>query len=806
MRTSNVSMPKLLVSILTLEAIITPAAIAQPSQDCFIPRFDNPAYCVPRRPLSVAVGDLDGDGNLDLATALQFGPIPDTVAVLFGRGDGTLGDMVSYDGGFEPFSVAFGDLDADGDLDLIALDAGGVDFNGALPGAVSVLLNNGDGTLFVHMILDLGLRPQSLALHDLDGDGDLDVAVAITGGDMVTILRNDGDATFVVDADYPSDAPQAIAVGDLNGDGANDFVTADWLQDVVSVRLNNGDGTFGKPVSYDSGLRPTSVAIGDLDGDGDADLAIGNFGDSFFHGATVSIVRNNGDGVFVAPVPFEVGESPTSVHMADLDGDDDIDLAVTNEFSDDVSVLLNNGDATFAEQVTTSAGLAPYSVASGDFDGDGDLDLTVANMAGNTLTVLPNQGDGSFQDVQNHDVGAGAEPTAVAMGDLDNDGDLDLAITNRGSDGFDGTVSLLFNFGDGSFAEQGLLGTGFDPESIAIGDLDGDGDADLAVTNYGNGNVSVWLNNGNGAFDDDIRYGTGVGPQSLAMGDLDGDRDLDLAVANAASGNVSILLNDGDGTFADDAIYLINGGDFSLPISIALGDVDLDGDLDLATANIKPFNVSLLLNDGDGAFGNEVLFPFTLPQAVDFADMDGDGDVDLVVANGFISVSFNNGDGLFSDPVFFDPCYAAYFVTTGDMNGDGDLDIVTREASNAVGVLLNDGKRVSPAFGDIELFRVGSEPLKVAIGDLNGDGALDLAAVNVASDNVSILLNRSNDCNATPGDLDGDGVVGAGDLIILLGDWGSCADCNDCPADLSSDCTVGVTDLIILLGNWGKAP
>ncbi|MEE8154050.1 MAG: VCBS repeat-containing protein, partial [Phycisphaerales bacterium] len=285
---------KFLLWLLTLEAVITPVTLAQPSQDCSVPLFDNPEYCVGLRPLGVATGDLDGDGNLDLVTGLQGGLFADSVAVLFGRGDGTFGDMATYDGGVEVFDVALGDVDGDGDLDLVVLDAGGQDFNGLLPGKFTVFLNAGDGTFSVHMTHGLGLRPTSMALGDLDGDGNLDIAIADEHGNVVTTYRNDGDGMFVFIEGYPTDTPFSIAIGDLNGDGANDFVIANLLQNAVSVRLNNGDGTFGRSVNYDSGTLPRAVAIGDLDGDGDADLVVSNSGHANDIGTTISVLQNNG--------------------------------------------------------------------------------------------------------------------------------------------------------------------------------------------------------------------------------------------------------------------------------------------------------------------------------------------------------------------------------------------------------------------------------------------------------------------------------------------------------------------------------
>lgn len=736
------------------------STIAQTLHACAAPLLPNPEYCVVKRPLSVATGDLDGDGYLDLVAPLQFGPLPETVAILFGCGDGTFGDPVTYDGGFEPFDVAIADLDDDGDLDLVVLDAGGHNLGGALPGKFRVLLNDGDGIFFVHQIHILGVTPQSIALGDLDGDGDLDLAVAVTGADIVETFRNNGDATFVFTGEFPTDGPQAIDIGDLNDDGLGDLVVANRLLDAVSVWINNGNGTFGQSITYDCGVRPISVAIGDLDGDGDPDLAVGNFGSSFDHGTTVSILRNNGLGIFSAPMPFDVGESPTCVHLADLDNDSDLDLAVTNLWSDDVSLLLNNGDATFAPQLTASTGFGPYAVTSGDFDGDGDLDLAAANCFGDTLSVLLNHGDGSFQDVTSFDVGA--EPTALAIGDLNDDGAPDLAVAHRGTDSNLGGVSILLNLGNGSFTEQVSFDTGYAPEAVVMGDLDGDGDNDLAVANFVTSNVSILLNRGDGSFDDHVTYPSGSGPQDMAIGDLDGDHDLDLAVANANGGDVSILLNNGDGTFADHVTYPVNGGDFSLPFAIVLGDVDGDQDLDFVTANIKPFNVSVMFNQGDGTFADEVLYPFFLPQSVALADLDGDNDVDLIVLNQFIWVSLNDGHGNFAAPTSYEACFGAFFVRTADMDGDLDLDLVVKDRSNTIGILLNNG---DATFDRASFFRVGSEPTQLAVGDLNHDGAMDVVVANLLSNNVSVLMNG---LGAAAADLDGDGDIDLNDFALFL--------------------------------------
>ena len=151
--------------------------------------------------------------------------------------------------------------------------------------------------------------------------------------------------------------------------------------------------------------------------------------------------------------------------------------------------------------------------------------------------MLLGNGDGTFQAAVNY--GAGDWPSSVAIGDLDGDGDLDLAVANDDSD----DVSVLLGNGDGTFQPAVNYGAGDSPHSVAIGDLNGDGDLDLAVANQSSDDVSVLLGNGDGTFQAAVNYGAGDEPSPVAIGDLNGDGDLDLAVANAGSGSVSVLIN-----------------------------------------------------------------------------------------------------------------------------------------------------------------------------------------------------------------------------------------------------------------------
>ncbi|WP_298354043.1 FG-GAP-like repeat-containing protein [Runella sp.] len=359
-----------------------------------------------------------------------------------------------------------------------------------------------------------------------------------------------------------------------------------------------GTIAFDAKQDQTTGTTPKSVSIGDIDGDGKPDLAVANSGSN-----TVSILRNtstSGTVSFATKVDFTTGSSPVSVSIGDIDGDGKPDLAVVNGVDNSVSVLCNtstSGTVSFASKADFTTGTGPTSVVIGDIDGDGKPDLAVTNGGSNNVSILRNtSSSGAISFATKVDFFAASNPTSVAIGDIDGNGKADLAVTQ----GDGGDVAVLRNTstsGTISFATRIVLGGGPGNYSVAIGDIDGDGKPDLAIANllFAGGGVSLFRNtstSGTISFAGRVDFVSGKFPKSITMGDIDGDGKPDLAVANSTTNTVSVFRN----TSSSGTVSLAGKVDFTTgtaPWSAVIGDIDGDEKPDLTVANSSGNDVSL---------------------------------------------------------------------------------------------------------------------------------------------------------------------------------------------------------------------
>jgi hypothetical protein len=331
---------------------------------------------------------------------------------------------------------------------------------------------------------------------------------------------------------FPTAAsPSAIAAGDFNGDGKIDLAVASSTTNTVSIYLGAGNGTFTLSSQPGVGMGPDAVTVGDFNNDGKPDLAVGNLIDN-----TVTVLLGKGDGTFVLS-PATVVVSPAALSAGDFNRDGKLDLAVADVNDATVSILIGKGDGTFTLYDTPpSVGLTPKAAAIGDINADGKLDLVEASAGSNLLSALVGNGDGTF--------GFGSAPTtgntpvALAIGDFNGDSKLDLAVANQTGN----TISILLGNGSGGFTAKGTVNTGSTPTALAVGDFNGDGKLDLAVTNSASNTVSVMTGNGDGTFQVGVTVSTDATPTALAVGDFNGDGKLDLATANAGAGTFDVLV------------------------------------------------------------------------------------------------------------------------------------------------------------------------------------------------------------------------------------------------------------------------
>ena len=368
----------------------------------FTPRTD---FATALFPNAVVIGDFNGDGKPDLATANGSG----TVSILLGNGDGSFQPHVDYPAGPGSFSLAVGDFNSDGKLDLAV-----VNNNSNQSGTISILLGNGDGTFHLHVDYPVGIGPYSVAVGDFDKDGKLDlVVVNYAFVYTASVLLGNGDGTFRPQVTYPvGTQPDAVAVADLNGDGQLDLAVSSFFDGTVNVLLGNGDGTFQAHVDYPAGKVPSSLIIGDFNGDGKLDLATSNYapGGVDVPPGFINILFGNGDGTFQAPTAYAAGPNPATVALGDFNNDGAPDFvtgsvpgtgAVTFSILLQVPVVsLSSTIFTFPNQwvgtssadqnlTVTNTGSAPLPMSSiainGDFAQTNPCGTSVA--AGSTCTI-----------------------------------------------------------------------------------------------------------------------------------------------------------------------------------------------------------------------------------------------------------------------------------------------------------------------------------------------------------------------------------------------------------------------------------
>lgn len=394
-------------------------------------------------------------------------------------------------------------------------------------------------------------------------------------------------------------------------------------------------------------------------------------------------------------------------------------------------------------------------------------------------------------------------PFALTAGDLDGDGDVDLATANNMS------ADLTFLLGDGSggFAFGERVPVGDQPAAIAIADLDGDRRLDLVVANEAADSLSVVLGI-DGGFAPAVTVDIGSiadasdnPPSDVLLADVNGDQSPDAVAVSLLGNKLTVLLNDREGTFGSPAVLPLTGG----PVQLAAGDLDGDRDVDLAVSLNSDAAVAVLLGDGSGSFDlSASLEVGEFPAGVAIADFDQDRNADIAAASELadgVWVLLGTGGGSFAAAEDYDVGAAPEALAVADFDGDGRLDLVsadnlgTLELDGSVSVLSGRG---DGTFAAAQYFATGAGAFDVIAADVNEDRKPDVLTVNMEGNDVSVLLNTAEGpAFACIGDCDLDGVVSIDELVLGVSLSLDPAGLDSCRAiDGNGDQRIGVDEVL----------
>jgi len=586
--------------------------------------------------------------------------------------------------------------------------------------------------VFPAITVNVGSQPYDVEAPDINNDGWDDIVVANRASNTLSVFIHrgniDGQLSPVVTVPTGS-TPELLVKGDFNEDGYEDVIdnggNADF-QSFGSFHAGQANGTLAARVALGLLSRSRIFDVVDFNGDGHLDL---NTGTAVFLGA--------GDGTFAPERPLRnVGAdlpvtNPTDVETADLNGDGQADT------------IASAGTAiTILSTAHVNVDIAPQDVAMVDMNGDGRLDLVSANRGytdendpmnpinvGTSATVLLANGDGGFASAGRFVLYGSQYPATVKLttGDVNEDGHEDvigLIYKSR--------IQVLTGHGDGTLGAAVSLpwqDFGDDPIDLVVRDLNGDRHLDLATLDQADESVTVIDGVGDGTFVNPRHYplpGSAIRRgRDLDVGDVDNDGDLDLVIAQSDTVvGLAVLLNDGNGAFTEGAVPRTTAA----RTSVTIGDLNSDGLNDLVTGAVAATSIRVALGQPDGAIGpwQEVTTTFASPLAVTVGDANGDRIPDILAAASDLYVLYGRGDGAFSPGAARQNKLPIKTMAVGDLNGDGRLDVVVpNEHYDDLSLLLGRGGPLfdRPEFTDLLDNGAGS----LAPGDFDRDGILDLA-------------------------------------------------------------------------------